>query len=241
VQVAWNWGAQLYRYHYLWYVRFIMNFEDRMRETRERLARDAKNRENFRQAELRRNKERYEARTELKEYWGKIAQAIVQSGIEPDVKQVATPQGIKRANEVYKSKPRGVWTKSFFGTPIYSGVSQEEENAWHTSYFNAVGSLYQPAWDMEYEYKDRHDGGRLFLAQDATIYTKLDVRDGDEVILRGRNTLHGAVIPTLYAPHYPISTYMELNDTTHITIERALAHMVVRRELTIEGIPSESS
>jgi hypothetical protein len=226
----------------LWYLRLIMNFDERVRAVRENDAREKREGEESAQR-------RHEARTALRATWEKVTRAIVQSGIQPDVR-VATPEGIARADEVNKNRPRSYYDKPFLPslleglfpnaqirpTYIRHQVPKEVDEEWDRAVFDAIGSLVQPAWDME-SYIDspggtsKKDGkvyvsDRLFLAQDATIYTGLV----GPVAYR-RISPAGVVYPGSFNTLYPISACMELNDEKHDDIELALATLVARREL----------
>ncbi|HVA11014.1 MAG TPA: hypothetical protein VNG32_02490 [Candidatus Dormibacteraeota bacterium] len=209
-----------------------MGIEDRLSEVHEHDAREA------REAEIaaQRDRKRYSERTVFKEHWGKITQAIVESGQRPNA-QVATPQGIALGNEVIKRKPRGTHTQTFFARePVYYRPRRESLEKWKSEVHAAIGPHLQPAWDMQsYAYLSENtdkegskfqfirsgsNWDRLFLAQDATIY-RAAALDPFHAGLSGYS-------------FFPISAAMELNDETHFTIEKALAHMVVRRALTVE-------
>jgi hypothetical protein len=220
-----------------------MSFDERVRAVRENDAREKRERKDSAQR-------RYEARTELRETWEKVTTAIVQSGIQPDIR-VATPEGIARANKVNEGRP-----KSYFYTPFLNGLLEElfpnaparpsrlwhqvpkqVDEEWDRAVFDAIGSLVQPAWDME-SYRDapertskdgKVNSDRLFLAQDATIYVGL-VGSGSHKLISPA----GVVYSGLFNKLYPISTCMELDDEKHDVIELALATLVARSKLTIK-------
>jgi hypothetical protein len=211
-----------------------MGIKDRLREVQEHDAREA------REAEIaaQRDRKRYEERTVFIEHWGKITQAIVESGKQPSA-HVATPEGIALGNIVISNKPTGTHTWHLFNSkPSYYPPAQESLEEWANEVRAARGQL-QPAWDMQSyaevvagpkyvgdngpQFQFSRSGSkfdRLFLAQDATIYKRAVI-----------DPLHYGVSGNNY---FPISSAMEMNDATHLTIEQALAHMVVRRELEID-------
>jgi hypothetical protein len=218
----------------LWYPHFIMGIKDRLSEVHEHDAREAGEAEIAAQ----RARERYAEREVTRGHWEKITQAMVESRWRPNA-QVATPKGIARANLVIEEKPRGrISTHSWSGNISVEHAQPHAVKQWAGAVVAAIGSL-QPAWDMQCYaentdpiYYDPDNGppfrfsrsgskfDRLYLAQDATIYRSQAI-----------DPYHYSVARRDF---FPISAATELNDAAHITIEQALAHIVVRRELDID-------
>jgi hypothetical protein len=212
-----------------------MNFDEQVRRIRQNDARQTRERKESAQR-------RHLARIALKEIWGKVTASIVQSGIPPDA-QVATPKGIARGSAVNKKRPYDT-TERFLGEPRIRRVPQGVHRAWDRAVLNAIGSLVQPAWDMEtyiyeesyidqpvygdrgyrYSHTGNECGDRLFLAQDSTIYRSSVV----DVSRYPRSVYESGY------SYYPISTCMALRDDVAGVLEMALATLVARRELHVE-------
>jgi hypothetical protein len=207
-----------------------MNFEEKVRTIRENKAREVRERKES-------DRRIYLARTALKETWEKVTQAIVQSGIQLDA-QAATPEGIARGNAVNKRRPHDT-TELFLGEPRIRRVPQHVHRTWNRAVLDAVGSMVQPAWDMEsyveqyggygnYRYRHSrtgHESGRLYLAQDSTIYRLSSI----DPARYGQGMDFGE---SGYS-YYPISTCMELRDDVAGALEMALATLVAGRDLKL--------
>lgn len=177
----------------------------------------------------------------LKETWGKVTAAIVESGIQPDA-HVATPDDIARGSAVNKKRPYDT-TGRFLGEPRIRRVPQDVHRAWDRAVLDAIGSSVQPAWDMEtYIYMESYEeqpvygdrryryshtgnecGDRLFLAQDSTIYRS--------------SVVHPRSLRSTYESgysYYPISTCMALTADVAGVLEMALATLVARSELRLK-------
>lgn len=218
----------------------LMGIQDRVHEVHEHDAREA------REAEIaaRRDRESQAEREVFRDHWQKITQAVVASGRPPDA-QAATPAGLVAANRVIRAKPRGLRSESLLtGKPVYYPPAKSLVEAWTGEVHAARAPHLQPAWDMEsYALAAGHSAeddqvafrfsrsgrewDRLFLGQDATIYRGAAIRSPLEDTLAGYS-------------FFPISAAMDLNPETHLAIEEALAHMVVRRQLDVDLTEGQS-
>ena len=199
----------------------MSSFEERVHKVRAEDARLSSDRDDLARQKAQRESEHESKRVDLRRIWVKVTEAMVQTGQEPDV-LVATPEGIARARSVPNREP------SFFQQFRHNSSKAVQKHA--SKQYAAVGSLYQPAWDMQTSMTtgkgtELEQTTEFFLAQDATVYTGL-AKSGNF------KSPDGFELP-YYEPFYPIDEYMDLGDLECDTIEQGLARLVVRRELAL--------